>query len=159
MVDDRVKDIANELIGGDASTELSAARTTLSFERTRIAADRTLMAVIRTSLSLISFGFTIYQFLGRIAGSMGSDAITQAHARNFGTALVLLGVVTLIVGIYVQYDVQRKLRAARARLQDLGLVRESFAYWASPTTVLAGLLLLIGLVAVVGMIGRIGPFF
>jgi putative membrane protein len=152
------KDGLDDLIGGDAGTELASNRTDLAFERTRIAADRTLLAVLRTSLSLISFGFTIFQFLGRLADSLGSDVITQEHARNFGTALVVLGVIMLVVGIFVQYRTQSRIRAKSARLVKLGLLRPSSAYWASPTTMFAMLLLLIGLVAMIGMIGRVGPF-
>lgn len=82
----------NDLLFGDPGTELASSRTALAFERTRIASDRTLMALIRTSLSLISFGFTIFTFFGRLAEELGSPAVTQASARNFGLVLVLLGV-------------------------------------------------------------------
>lgn len=50
-----------DLLGGDASTELSSNRTSMSIERTHMSIDRTLMSVVRTSLSLIGFGFTIFQ--------------------------------------------------------------------------------------------------
>ena len=79
------------------SVELSSRRTGMSFQRTRMSADRTLMSVIRTSLSLISFGFTIYQVFERLRDS---GTITHAAApRNFGVALVLLGIVMLVLGI------------------------------------------------------------
>ena len=63
-------------------TEMSMRRTGMSFQRTRMSADRTLMSVIRTSLSLIGFGFTIFQFFGKL-----KEAGTLTHAaapRNFG---------------------------------------------------------------------------
>src|SRR5262245_27483890 len=81
----------------DISVELSSRRTGMSFQRTRMSADRTLMSVIRTSLSLIGFGFTIFQFFQKL-----KDAGTLAHAaapRNFGVALVALGILMLIGGI------------------------------------------------------------
>jgi uncharacterized membrane protein YidH (DUF202 family) len=56
-----------------------------------MSADRTLMSVIRTSLSLISFGFTIYQFFGKLRES--NVLVGGVHAaRNFGSALVWLGI-------------------------------------------------------------------
>src|SRR6187431_239840 len=75
----------------DPSVELWSRRTGMSFQRTRMSADRTLMSVIRTALSLIGFGFTIFQFFSKLR-----DAGTLAHAaapRNFGVALVALGIV------------------------------------------------------------------
>ena len=83
----------------DASTELSSRRTGMSFQRTRMSADRTLMSVIRTSLSLIGFGFTIFQMFQKAheAGLLkGSDA-----PRNFGEALVFLGIGMLVLGIAI----------------------------------------------------------
>src|SRR5208283_6245952 len=81
----------------DVNTELAARRTGMAFQRTRLAEDRTLMSVIRTSLSLIGFGFTIFQFFQRLREQ---DVITKAAAaRNFGLALVALGILMLVVGI------------------------------------------------------------
>ena len=82
--------VATGADSGAVSVELSSRRTGMSFQRTRMSADRTLMSVIRTSLSLISFGFTIYQFFEHLKES---NVVTGAHAaRNFGAALVWLGV-------------------------------------------------------------------
>src|SRR4051794_4124040 len=81
----------------DASTEMSERRTGMSFQRTRMSADRTLMSVIRTSLSLISFGFTIDQALERLPRA--GDARHLNAPRNFGLALVMLGVAMLVLGI------------------------------------------------------------
>src|ERR1017187_5548895 len=84
------------------SLELSSRQPGMSLQRTRLSADRTLMSVIRTSLSLIGFGFTIFQFFQklRVAGTLA-----RAEApRNFGLALVFLGVGMLIIGII--YHVQ-----------------------------------------------------
>src|SRR3954447_20967880 len=78
--------------------ELSMRQTGLSFQRTRMSADRTLMSVIRTALSLISFGFTIFQFFRHLEQAKLLDS-TRPSARNFGFALVLLGVGMLVSGI------------------------------------------------------------
>src|SRR5689334_20190718 len=84
-------------------TELSTRRTGMSFQRTRLSAERTLMSVIRTSMSLITFGFTIYQFLGHLVEQKLVTGAPHA-ARNFGLALVWLGVGMTVVGIV--YHVQ-----------------------------------------------------
>lgn len=87
---------ARDLLGGTdaASMELSSRRTGMSFQRTRMSADRTLMSIIRTALSLIGFGFTIYQFFGHMLEVPGSG-LRPHEPRNFGVALVALGMVLL----------------------------------------------------------------
>ena len=97
------------------STELSARRTGMSFQRTRMSADRTLMSVIRTSLSLIGFGFTIYQVFGELH-RMGAFPGRTHAARNFGVALVALGIVMLGFGIAYEAVFMRELRRRREEL-------------------------------------------
>jgi uncharacterized membrane protein YidH (DUF202 family) len=138
-------------------TEMSSRRTGMSFQRTRMSADRTLMSVIRTSLSLISFGFTIYQFFQRlqeknvIAG--GSHA-----ARNFGTALVYLGVVMVVVGIVYHVQFMLQLRRERERMHADGLIHAQSRFPVSFTLLVALALLAIGLAAVVSLTFNVGPF-
>src|SRR6202008_2753615 len=79
------------------SVELSSRRTGMSFQRTRMSADRTLMSAMRTSLSLISFGFTIYQFFKNLQKEHPVDP--PAAPRNFGVALILLGIAMIVCGI------------------------------------------------------------
>src|SRR5262249_30341209 len=81
------------------ATELASRQTGMSFQRTQLSADRTLLSAIRTSLSLIGFGFIIAQLLTRLrapdvaaVGGSGDQA-----ARNFGAALVGLGVAVLVL--------------------------------------------------------------
>ena len=94
----------------DVNTELSSRRTGMSFQRTRMSADRTLMSVIRTSLSLIGFGFTIAQVFQKLRDQ---DIIAKAAApRNFGVALVGLGIVMLVVGIVYHVQFMMGLRHA-----------------------------------------------
>ena len=96
------------------SVELSSRRTGMSFQRTRMSADRTLMSVIRTSLSLISFGFTIFQVFEKLREI--TTLITHAAApRNFGVALVGLGILMLIVGIVYHVQFMIGLRDERER--------------------------------------------
>lgn len=139
------------------SVELSERRTGMSFQRTRMSADRTLMSVIRTSLSLISFGFTISQFFARLQESKILVSGTHA-ARNFGIALVVLGIGMLIVGIAYHLSFMRELRATRHQMMEAGLVHGESNFPASMTLIVAVLLLMTGLLAVVSMIFHVGPF-
>jgi putative membrane protein len=142
--------------GDDMSVELSARRTGMSFQRTRMSADRTLMSVIRTSLSLIGFGFTIFQVFQK---ARDAQIITSAAApRNFGEALVYLGIGMLILGIGYHISFMTGLRAERARLKEQGLIHAESLYPTSLTLIVAILLLAIGIMAVLSMVLHVGPF-
>jgi putative membrane protein len=148
---------AADLLGGDAAVELSSNRTSLSFERTRMSADRTLMSIVRTALSLIGFGFTIYQVFHR-AQEAHLLPLGERAPRNFGLALVLLGVLLLAMGIISHAGFGVKLNQRRARLFSLALVRRDIHYRTTPTFVTALLLLLIGVAAAAGIVFRQGFF-
>jgi putative membrane protein len=140
----------------DLSVLLSSRRTGMSFQRTRMSADRTLMSVIRTSLSLISFGFTIFQFFQKLRDT---DVLTHAApARNFGTALVLLGIVMLIGGIAYHLQFMLALRREREEMASDGLIRGVSPFPPSLTLLTAIILLLIGFFAIISMLFHIGPF-
>ena len=148
--------MATPAVFDDPSTELSSRRTGMSFQRTRMSADRTLMSVIRTSLSLISFGFTIHKAFE----SMKEKGLI-AHAaseRNFGTTLVALGVLMLVIGIVYQARFMTGLRRQRAAMIEQGLVHGESGFPPSMTLITAVLLLLIGLVAISSMVFSTGPF-
>jgi putative membrane protein len=139
--------------------ELASRRTALSFQRTRMSADRTLMSVIRTSLSLIGFGFTIYQFFRYLREAAGAPQLLRSEApRNFGLALVILGVVMLSLGIWKHIAFMLELRAERKTFADRELIPGDNRFPLSITLVTATLLWVIGLVALVGMAMRAGPF-
>jgi len=152
--------MADPVTGASSSaqinTELAMRRTGMSFQRTRMSADRTLMSVIRTSLSLIGFGFTIFQFFGKLkdAGVLKG----AAPARNFGTSLVVLGIAMLTVGIIYHVMFMLGLRAQRSAMKAEGLVHAESGFPASLTLIVAVLLLLIGIVAVISMVGHVGPY-
>lgn len=134
-------------------------RTALAFQRTRMSADRTLMAVIRTALSLIGFGFTIYQFFRYLRESVGGVALIRINApRNFGIALVMLGVLMLSLGIWRHIVFMLELRAERKAFIDYGLIPGDDKFPISITLITATLLLVLGLVAIAGMAMRAGPF-
>jgi putative membrane protein len=135
------------------ATELASRRTGMSFQRTRMSAARTLMSVIRTSLSLMAFGFTIAQFFSRLADAGGAPA-----ARSFGTALLLLGVLMLALGIFENVRFIVSLRATRIEMTADGLIHGQSAFPPSLVLVTALLLLLVGLIAITSMVFHVGPF-
>lgn len=148
--------IAGKSDSDNISVELSSRRTGMSFQRTRMSADRTLMSVIRTSLSLIGFGFTIFQFFTKLR-----EAGTLAHAgapRNFGIALVALGIVMLAGGIIYHLQFMLHLRHQRDAMIAEGLVHGESKFPVSLTLLTAVILLLIGIVAIVSMLFNVGPF-
>src|SRR6478672_7596137 len=126
------------------SQDLSSRRTGMAFQRTRMSADRTLMSVIRTSLSLISFGFTIAKAFEKLR-EMG--AVTgERPARNFGVALVALGIVMLVAGIIYHVQFMLGLRHEREAMKAEGLVHAESKFPPSMTLITAFVLLLIGIV-------------
>lgn len=139
----------------DISTDLSARRTGMSFQRTRMSADRTLMSVIRTSLSLIGFGFTIAQVFEKL---YEAKILASAHApRNFGLALILLGILMLAVGVGYHVRFMLELRQLRAEMRADGLVHGETAFPLSLTLVVALLLLTLGVFAVASVVFGVGP--
>ena len=137
-------------------TEMSARRTGMSFQRTRMSADRTLMSVIRTSLSLIGFGFTIAQFFQKL--HQAEILVSSTAPKNFGIALVLLGVGMLAVGIGYHVSFMLGLRRTRTALKGSGLIHAESHFPSSLTLVVALLLLLIGLFAIASLVFGSGPF-
>ncbi len=138
------------------SQDLSSRRTGMAFQRTRLAADRTLMAVIRTSLSLISFGFTIAKAFEKLR-EMGTVS-SEKPVRNFGVALVALGIAMLVLGIAYHVQFMYGLREERKTMKAAGLVHAESKFPPSMTLITALVLLMIGIVVIVSLIFHIGPF-
>jgi putative membrane protein len=128
----------------------------MSFQRTRMSADRTLMSVIRTSLSLITFGFTLFQFAQKLRE--GGVLKSASPERNFGTALVILGIAMLVLGIIYHIQFMLGLRAMRRQMAEEHLIHGESKFPASLTLIVAIALLLVGLAAIVSMLFRSGPF-
>lgn len=138
-------------------TEMSMRRTGMSFQRTRMSADRTLMSIMRTSLSLIGFGFTIFQVFSKLLDQPGLRM--SAHApRNFGIALVALGIVMLTLGILYHLNFMKSLREERIKMVHGGLLHGESPYPVSLTLITACLLWLVGLFAIVSMTFDVAPF-
>jgi putative membrane protein len=69
----------------------------LALERTRIAYERTLMAWVRTGASMITFGFSVYKFFDFELKRTEIEA-SSIGPREFGIALISIGLVTLVTG-------------------------------------------------------------
>jgi putative membrane protein len=114
------------------------------------------MSVIRTSLSLISFGFTIFQLFEK---AKDQGIVTHAAApRNFGTTLVLLGILMLIVGIAYHIQFMWGLRLERDAMRAEGTIHAQSKFPPSMTLITALILLAIGVFAIMSMLFEIGPF-
>lgn len=137
-------------------TEMSMRRTGMSIQRTRMSADRTLMSVQRTSLSLIGFGFTLYQTFDKLH-DMGTIR-SSAAPRNFGAALIVLGILLLVGGISRHLQFAFQLRHVRAELKEAGLVHGEMDYPVSLTLITSILLLAIGVLAITGIVFHIEVF-
>jgi putative membrane protein len=141
----------------DTSTLLSMRRTGMSFQRTRLSADRTLMSVIRTSISLISFGFTIAQFFSKLKQA---DMLRGAQdaPKNFGLALVWLGIGMLVLGVVYHLQFMSGLRKLRAEMRSEGLIHGESHFPASLTLLVALALLVVGILAMLSLQLDVGPF-
>jgi len=139
------------------SVQMGARRTGMAYQRTRLAAERTLMSVIRTSLSLIGFGFTIFQVFSS-AQSLSEVSIGANAPRNFGTALVALGIGMLVVGIVYHAKFMLALRADREDGVVTGQIRGVSPYPVSMTLVVACALLTLGILAISSMVFSVRPF-
>lgn len=151
-----VDDIDSKSDPDSISVELSSRRTGMSLQRTRMSADRTLMSVISTSLGLISFGFTIFQVFQKLHEQAVVSSVDAP--RNFGLALVALGIGMIAIGIAYHVWFMYGLRETRKTLKAAGLVYGESSFPPSMTLIVAVVLLLIGIVAIVSMVTRVGPF-
>jgi putative membrane protein len=120
-----------------------------------MSADRTLMSVIRTSLSLIGFGFTIFQFFQKLKEA---GTLSNGSPRNFGLALVFLGVGMLVLGIAYHAQFMYQLRIERREMTEAELIHGQSRFPVSLTLVTATLLFVIGILAIVSMTFNVGPF-
>ena len=116
--------------------------TILAVERTRLAHDRTLMAWVRTATSLISFGFTIYKFFQYLHEQQGTQSRGRFGPRQFGTLMIVIGIVALVLATLQHRRDMKKLRAHHPEIPY------------SMATVLAGLISILGVLALLAVIFR-----
>ncbi|MDT5010408.1 MAG: putative rane protein [Mycobacterium sp.] len=115
--------------------------TRLAIERTRLAHERTLMAWIRTSTSLIAFGFTIFKFFQYMA--------TEEHRRPVvspwivGMLMIGLGLVALALAWLQHRQAMKALRVEGGEMPY------------SISSIMAGLIAVLGVVALVVVIARL----
>lgn len=120
------------------ANQLAQERTDLAGDRTTMAADRTLMAWIRTALSMISFGFTIYKFLEGFHES-GAIHLRRPNApRNVGLFLVMLGIGSLLSGMFEHVRTIRQLPGPRSGV--------GAAFYVACTVLMMGVAVLGGLI-------------
>ena len=114
----------------------------LAVDRTRLAHDRTLMAWVRTATSLISFGFTIYKFFQYLQEKSQPREDRIFEPREFALVMIGIGFTALVLAT-VQH------RRDMVRIREL---YPSVPY--SLSTVLAGLLSILGIIAFVTVVFR-----
>jgi putative membrane protein len=119
--------------------------------------DRTLMSIVRTALSLIGFGFTIFQFFHVLQSSETTAGLVRPQApRNFGFALVILGMTLLTFGIggHVRFMLEFR-KEHDALVRERLIPHDALPY--SVTLAIAVLLWGLGLIALINMASRVGP--
>jgi len=131
--------------GSPSSTDPIPDSNELAVERTVMAAERTLMSWTRTSLSLISFGFTIYKFLQYMQEQDKLVISDRNGPRNFGLALILIGVLALLVAS-IQYRQLQKV------------VRPVKKYPLSLSVAVAWSIIALGAFALMNILFQMGPF-
>ncbi len=91
----------------------------LARERNREAADRTLLAWIRTSLAMISLGFGIERLGEAVMAFDGRiEHFATSKTRIAGAALILLGVVATLAGLWEHKQVLAALVKPEYRYAD-----------------------------------------
>lgn len=96
----------------DPRVEMAHDRTTMANFRTQLALDRTTLAWVRTALSMTSFGFGMVAFF-RTLRRQNPDAETlQLHhnAIRMGTALLVMGIVSLLIAAWSHWLNLRRLQ-------------------------------------------------
>ncbi len=118
--------------------------------RTRMAAERTFMAWLRTAASMIAFGFTIVEFFARLAQIRDAEPALRPHApRALGLLLISAGVIALTIALQQFRAVVRHLEG-----EEFAAVRGDRPQ-ASPTYLLAGAVLVIGVFAFAAIVLRL----
>jgi putative membrane protein len=91
-------------------TNLATDRTRLAYSRTLLAHESVMMGWITTAMSLIIFGFTIYKFF-QLELRGGAPTRYLISAREYGLAMVVIGLVSLLAAAWEYRSNTRKLRA------------------------------------------------
>ncbi len=84
--------------------------------RTQLALDRTTLAWIRTTLTMASFGFGMVAFFRSIRQTSPSEETMrlQQGAIRFGTSLIILGIVAMVLAGASHWLTLRRLRCGES---------------------------------------------
>jgi len=125
--------------------------STYALIRTAFSVERSLLAWMRSSASLFSLGFSLSKFLDYLEGE---GAAFPAGARRLALALVVLGIVSLALGLGDQLRRTRTLRGLG--LPASGLVPTASSRFSLPVAG-ALILLTIGVLALIGVTLNMAP--
>ena len=96
----------------DPKESLARTRTGLAAYRTAMALERTTLAWIRTTLTMASFGFGMVAFFRTIEERSPDARNLRLHqdAIRMGTALLLLGIASMVIAGLSHWFALRRLR-------------------------------------------------
>jgi putative membrane protein len=96
----------------DPRVDLARARTSMASFRTQLALDRTTLAWIRTTLTMASFGFGLVGFFRSLQRRSPNPESVRMHegAIQFGTGLIVLGIVSTVLAGASHWFTLRRLR-------------------------------------------------
>jgi uncharacterized membrane protein YidH (DUF202 family) len=97
---------------GDPRVSMARERTGWAGLRTQLALDRTTLAWIRTSLTMGTFGFGMVGFFRSLRAQAPTTETIRMHqgAIQFGTGLVVLGIVVMAAAGLSHWSTLRRLR-------------------------------------------------
>ena len=120
--------------------------------RTRLSLERTMMAWLRTATALIGFGFAIVQYFNHLQQMPGArPAYLPTAPEYLGLALISCGVLALVISLW-QYRWTVRYLWSASFASIAGMTKEGMQ---SPVTVIAILLICIGLFAFMAVLLRL----
>jgi putative membrane protein len=113
--------------------------------------ERTLMSWVRTGIALIGFGFTIFQFFGRLSTTPGVAAPTYPRAPQYlALELIGLGTIGLFIAAWEYQSTVRYLWSA-----EFKPIAGISGGWQTPILTFTILLALIGIFAFGAVLFRV----
>ncbi|GAB4382743.1 MAG: hypothetical protein Kow00121_43460 [Elainellaceae cyanobacterium] len=124
-----------------------------SWLRTRLSTERTLMSWIRTGTAMIGFGFTIFQFFEGLNSreDVNPALVDPVWSRTISLSLIAVGTLAVFVALKEYRTTIRYLWSSEFR--DIAGVGDRPAW--TPASMVATLLVLIGIVTLVSLIIRL----